>query len=447
MSIYQILACVIAASLALLWYKSVLELKSISQKNTNLSADFAVSARLLSDREAILMELRTQLDTKASEILELHSKLSRAETQNETLQEQLKRNREELLQIQEQFRLEFEHLANRIFEQKSEKFTRQNQENLENLLKPLQEKIRDFEKKVEETYHSESRERFSLQKEVEKLSLLNQTLGREAANLTHALKGDTKTQGNWGEMILERVLELSGLRKDIHYLVQKSSLDEEGNNKRPDVILLLPGDRKLIIDSKVSLTAFEKYCSSGEEAEIQIALKEHLDSIRQHVSSLSVKDYPSLYRSASPDFVLMFIPLEPAFSLALQQDHALYEHAFRKNIILVSVFTLLATLRMIESMWRLDSQNKHAAEIVRQGSGLYEKFVGFVEDLKLIGKNIDLTNRSYESAIKKLSQGNDNLIRKAERMRLLGLDNKKQLPGDLTLNMEEDAEEELPPVL
>ncbi|HUX84021.1 MAG TPA: DNA recombination protein RmuC [Chitinophagaceae bacterium] len=405
-----------------------------------VSGDQVIASRLLADREKLLEQAQARLAVKQAEILELSSSLARAGSREEALVAQLDGRQQEIQKIQEHFRLEFEQLANRIFEQKSEKFTRQNQENLDQLLKPLQERIKDFEKKVEEAYHSESRERFSLQQEVKKLADLNQVLGQEAANLTRALKTDTRTQGNWGEMILERVLELSGLVREVHYQVQQSSKDEEGNRKRPDVILLLPDSRKLIIDSKVSLTAFEQYCSATTESARLQALKDHLESVRQHISGLSAKDYPDLYPTSSPDFVLLFIPLEPAYSLAIQQDQGLYDYAFRKNIILVSVFNLLATLRLIHSMWRLDSQNRHAQEIVQQGSRLYEKFVGFAEDLKAIGSDLDQAGEHYRDAMNKLSEGKGNLVQRAEQMKALGLDPKKQIPEDLVSRSREIGE-------
>lgn len=411
--------------------------EALQQQLNKLSSDHRVASQLLTDREVQLTRTSVQLSDKDRELMDLNARVGTAQARNENLTEQLSRQQEELKQLQEKFQVEFENLANRIFDQKSEKFAQQNQTSLDNLLKPLQEKIKDFEKKVEETYQAESRERFGLKKEVERLYDLNQTLSKEASNLTHALKSDSKKQGNWGEMILERILEMSGLTRDIHYLVQETRQDESGNVKRPDIVVLLPGDRQVIIDSKVSLTAYERYCSAEEDSERQAALKAHLGSIRQHVNSLSEKDYPALYRQ-SPDFVLMFIPLEPAYSIALQQDSGLYDHAFRNHIILVSVFTLLATLRLVESMWRLDSQNRNAKEIVRQGTKLYDKFAGFVQDMKAIGRNIELTQSSFELAMNKLSEGRGNLIRSAERMRLLGLDTQKQLPQEDISDEEED---------
>lgn len=349
---------------------------------------------------------------------------------NKFLQEKLNTEKENTDQLQEKFKTAFENLANQILENKSEKFTRQNQTNLENLLQPLQERIREFEKKVDETYDKESKQRFTLEKEVQRLYELNQTLSKEANNLTNALKADTKKQGNWGEMILERILEASGLQKGLHYFLQESVREENGNIKRPDVTIALPENKRIIVDSKVSLTAYERYCSAADNEERLAALRAHVQSVKNHIDELSAKDYEGLYQN-SPDFVLLFIPVEPAFSAALMADNSLYEYAFRKRVILVSISTLLATLRIIDSMWRLEKQNKNAEEIVRQGTALYDKFAGFVEDLKAIGKNLEQTRDAYESAMNKLSTGRGNLISRAGNMRRLGLDTKKELPPDL----------------
>jgi len=431
MTVVLIILLVLALS-GSLWYAWSLtrQLSSTREEQQKHSADHEVLTRLLADREEQLRLSQHNGSEKERELQTLHTDFAKSQVLNEQYEIRLTQQQQEMVQLQDRSRMEFENLANRIFEQKSEKFILQNQSSLENLLGPLKERIKDFEKKVEDTYTAESRERTTLQAEVKHLYELSQTLSREAASLTGALKADTRVQGNWGEMVLERVLEMSGLRRDIHYLVQKSLQDDSGSYKRPDVVILLPGDRQVVIDSKVTLSAYERYCSAENDSERQSALKSHLESVKRHVDSLQEKDYPSLYRQ-SPDFVLMFIPVEPAYSLALQQDNSLYDYAFRRHIIVVSIFTLLATLRLIESMWRLDSQNKHAAEIVRQGSALFDKFVGFIEDMKAIGRNIDQAQRSYGAALNKLSEGSGNLIRSAERMRSLGLENKKQLPTSL----------------
>jgi len=330
--------------------------------------------------------------------------------------------------MQQIFRSEFENLAGKLLEEKSAKFTAQNQVNIGNLLKPLQERIGEFEKKVETAYNQESRERFSLQKELSRMFDLNRTLSEQADNLTRALKTDPKKQGNWGEFLLERILESSGLLDGIHFKKQLSITDQEGGLRRPDVVIMLPEERHVVIDAKVSLTAYERYFSSKDDGASALALKDHLLSIRRHVDELAPKHYERLF-DHSPDFVLMFIPVEPAYGLALMEDSSLFTEAFRKNVILVSVSSLLATLRVIDAMWRLEKQNRNAAEIVRQGSLLYDKFAAFAEDLQSLGQKLDGARVAYDQAMNKLSQGKGNLVRRAEQMKQLGLDTKKQLPA------------------
>lgn len=395
--------------------------------------------RQLEERAQQLQRMQEEQIRLQEERLAMQGRCATAIARQEELQRLLDNQKTETLSLQEKFRTEFENLANRLLEQKSEKFTRQNQQNLEALLKPLQERIRDFEKKVDETYDKESKERFSLTKELQRLYELNQTLSQDAHNLTNALKADTKKQGSWGEILLERILEASGLQSGVHYLRQESRIDESGSRRQPDVTILLPENRHVIVDAKVSLTAYERYFASMATDEQQRALKEHLLSVRRHVDELSGKSYERLHEH-SPDFVLMFIPVEPAYGLALMQDSQLFEYAFRKKVILVSVSSLLATLRIIDSMWRLENQNRNAAEIVKQGSDLYDKFVGFVEDLQSIGRSISQTQKTYEQAMGKLSEGRGNLIGKAERMRRLGLNNRRQLSGE----WKEESDDETP---
>lgn len=381
---------------------------------------------LLKEREEQLRSLRTQESGLQERLLQLSSRVAGLEVENKHLLEQLRSEGEKLRSLQEQFRADFEVLANGILEQKSQKFTQQNQENLSNLLLPLRERLRDFEKRVEDTYNSEARERHSLKQEVSRLFELNQTLSREARDLANALKTDSKLQGNWGEFILERVLEISGLEKNIHYRLQESRRDEDGEQFRPDAVLLLPEDRHLIIDSKVSLSAYNRFREVASPEEQEQALRAHLQSIRQHIQELGSKNYERLYEN-SAGFVIMFVPVEPAYSLALQQDGDLYSEAYRKKIILVSVSGLLATLHLIHSMWTLEKQNRNASEIIRQGTDLYEKLVGFTEDLQDLGKFMDRARGSYEEAVKKLSTGRGNLLIRAERMKGLGLNPKKNL--------------------
>lgn len=333
--------------------------------------------------------------------------------------------------LQQQSRLEFEQLANKLLEEKSEKFTRQNQTNLDNLLKPLHERIREFEKKVEDTYRREANERFSLQKELKRTFELNQSLSEQAANLTNALRADTKKQGNWGEYLLERVLETSGLIENIHYLKQAALQDGNGEKRIPDIAIILPENRHVVVDAKVSLTAYERYFNAPDEEAQKQALRAHLLSVKKHIDELSRKNYVELFHQ-SPDFVLMFIPVEPAYGLALMEDDTLFDMAFRKKVILVSISSLLATLRIIDTMWRLEKQNMYAAEIVEHGNKLYEKFVGFVENMQSLGMKLEDAQKEYDLAVKKLSSGKGNLVRKAEQMRELGLNPSKLLPEKWT---------------
>jgi len=376
-----------------------------------------------------LAVVRTERDRYLDEKIELGRELTAATTRAGHLHERLEQQAGELNRIHETFKTEFENLASRLLEEKSEKFTRQNQTNIQGLLKPLQERITEFEKKVSETYHQEARERFGLQKELNRMFELNRTLSEQADNLTQALKSDPKKQGNWGEFLLERVLESSGLAEGIHYQKQYAVTDAEGQLRRPDVVILLPENRRVVIDAKVSLTAYERYCSAPDDAASALALRDHLQSVRRHVEELAPKHYERLF-DQSPDFVLMFIPTEPAYGLALMEDTALFTDAFRKNVILVSVSSLLATLRVIETMWRLEKQNRNAAEIVRQGSLLYDKFVAFTEDLQSLGQKLNAARAGYEQAMNKLTLGNGNLVRRAEQMKHLGLDTKKRLPDE-----------------
>ena len=357
------------------------------------------------------------------------------------LRERLAEQKQELENLQEQFRTEFKNLANEILEEKSRKFTEQNREKLDQLLKPLGEKISDFQKRVEETHKEDIRGRSALDQHLKTLQELNQKMSEEAKNLTKALKGDSKQQGNWGEVILQRILEKSGLRKGHEYETQESTTTEDGRRLQPDVIIHLPDEKKLVVDSKVSLTAYEKYSSADDPAELQNALKQHINSLRAHVKGLSNKNYEQIHGFKSPDFVLMFIPIEPAFGLAMQNDPGLYNEAFDKNIIIVSPTTLLATLATIENVWKQEYQNKNAMEIASRGGALYDKFVLFVESMKDVGNRIQQTQKSYDEAMNRLSEGSGNLVRQSEMLRELGAKTSKKLPDGMIGNDEELPEQ------
>ncbi len=357
------------------------------------------------------------------------------------LKERLVEQKQDLEKLQDQFRLEFKNLANEILEEKSKKFTEQNREKLDQLLKPLGQKITEFQQRVEETHREDIKGRSALDQHLKMLQEMNQKMSDEAKNLTKALKGDTKQQGNWGEVILQRILEKSGLRKGFEYTTQESSTTEDGRRLQPDVIVSLPDEKKLVVDSKVSLTAYERYSSADEEEEAQKMLKLHVASLRTHVKGLSAKNYEQIHGFKSPDFVLMFIPIEPAFSLAMQNDPELYNEAFERNIIIVSPTTLLATLATIENVWKQEYQNRNAMEIAKRGGLLYDKFVGFVDNLKDVGKRIRQTEQAYNAAMNQLSEGAGNLVGQAEKLRELGANASKKLSSDLANPALEDFNE------
>ena len=386
--------------------------------------------------------LTSELNTEREKILELNSSFSSLKADYNNLQKTLIEQKGEAEKLQEKFAAEFENLANKILEEKSSKFTIQNKENLDQILKPLGEKIKDFEKKVNEVYVTDSKERASLATQLKNLQELNQMMAKEANNLTNALKGETKTMGNWGEFILEGILEKSGLVKGREYKIQENFLNEDGRRLQPDVIINLPDNKCLIIDSKVSLLAYENYFSSVNEDEKVSSLKEHIASIKRHIRDLSSKNYQNIYQIRSLDFVLLFMPVEPAFSLAIQNDPGLFNEAFDKNIVIVSPSTLLATLRTIANIWRQEYQNNNVLEIARQSGALYDKFQGLVSDLIELGNRMKTMHGSYDNAMKKLYTGRGNLIKSVENIKKLGAKTSKSLPQSL-LDRVNDNEEKL----
>jgi DNA recombination protein RmuC len=333
--------------------------------------------------------------------------------------------------MQKKLTTEFENIANKILDEKSEKFTKQNKDNLDIILTPFKEKILSFEKRVEETYDKEKRDKDDLRVEVKKLFELNSKISLEAENLTKALKGDVKKQGNWGEMILEKILERSGLTKDLEYRKQFSTTNSEGSTIQPDFVVLLPENKHIIIDSKVSLVAYEAYVNTADETARLLILKQHLDSVRTHIKGLSDKSYHSSAEFDTPEFVLMFIPIESSFSLAVQADADLFNFAWEKRIVLVSPSTLFATLRTISNIWKQEKQNKNALEIARLAGTMYDKFVLFVDDLNEIEQRITQTRKAYDSAYNKLKTGSGNLIRTSEKIKDLGARASKSLPENL----------------
>lgn len=383
-------------------------------------------------------ELRKEISVKTSENLDLVTEATSLREQQVALKEKLDEHKKDIENIQSTFKDQFRVLADQILEEKSTKFTKQNEANIKQILDPLGERLNEFKKKVEETYSTEMKERVTLQEQIRHLTELNKTMQDETKNLTKALKGDSKVQGNWGEIILERILEKSGLQKDREYRVQVSGQNEEGRRIQPDVIIDLPEGKQLIVDSKVSLTAFERYSSADSDDDRDKALREHLVSVRAHIKGLSEKNYQNMYEINSPDFVLMFIPIEPAFALTLQADQQLYSDAMEKNIVLVSPSTLLATLLTIASIWKQEYRTRNAMDIAAAGGALYDKFVGFTEDLLQLGNRITQTQAEYEKAMSKLKTGTGNLVKRADDIRKLGAKVSKQLNKELVEESETD---------
>jgi len=390
--------------------------------------------------------LSSELNGERIKILELSRSHSALEADYKNLQERLCEQKGELENLQQKFSTEFKNIANELLEEKSRKFTEQNKSNIESILNPLNEKLKEFQKRVEETYDKESKQRFSLEKEIKILFDLNQQMAKEANNLTIALKGQTKTQGSWGEFILDSILEKSGLLKGREYQIQETFINEDGRRRQPDVVINLPENKCLIIDSKVSLLAYEHYCSSDSDADKAVSLKEHIASIRKHIRELSAKNYQNLYQINSLDFVLLFMPIEPAFSLAVQNDLNIFNEAFERNIVIVSPSTLLATLRTIASIWRQEYQNRNALEIARQSGALYDKFQGMISDLIELGKKMNAMQLNYEEAMKKLYSGRGNLVSSVEKIKRLGAKATKSLPQSLLDRVEDSDEEEENPL-
>jgi DNA recombination protein RmuC len=374
------------------------------------------------------IELQKELKNNQQEKEGLITVNTRQDADNKNLQLKLDEHKIEVEKLQEKFTKEFENLANKILEEKSNKFTQQNKENLKIILNPLQEKIKVFEDKVDKTHKESIDYHAALRQQILGLKELNQQMSKETINLTKALKGDNKTQGNWGELVLERVLEKSGLEKDREYYVQQSFTNEEGKRVLPDVVIHLPDNKKMIVDSKVSLTAYEQFVNEEDDTLKAQFLKEHIASLKRHIEQLSEKKYEDIYQIESPDFVLLFIPIEPAFAVAINHDNYLYNKAFEKNIVIVTPTTLLATLRTIDSMWNNEKQQRNALEIARQAGALYDKFQGLLSDLITIGKRIDDSKKEYANAMNKLTDGRGNLITSVEKLKKMGAKAKKSIP-------------------
>jgi DNA recombination protein RmuC len=413
------------------WLISSSKIKGLSNENSKLLERSNLLEKEKDNQSAELKDEREK-------VIELNSSLASLNSDYSNLQQKLIEQKAEIEKLQEKFTKEFENLANKIFEEKSTKFTEQNKEKLSEILNPLKEKISEFEKKVEETSKESIKGHASLKEQLQMLKEMNQQITQEAKNLTTALKGQSKTQGNWGEFILESILEKSGLVKGREYVVQESLTAESGKRYQPDIIIKLPENKSIVIDSKVSLVGYEKFVSSETENEKQLGLREHINSIRSHIKNLSGKNYQNLYQLESLDFVLMFMPIEPAFAYAVQSDASLFTDAFEQNIVIVSPSTLLATLRTIASIWRQEKQNRNALEIAKQSGDMLDKFTAFVEDLLTVGKGLISVKDNYDKAMNKLTDGRGNLISRAEKIKELGAKTNKQLPSSIINRADEE---------
>ena len=411
-------------------------LKTSSDNSTLLEREQQLKNNLsvLNDQLSTVVEEKSELRLHKEQ---LNNQLIRYEAEIQNLEAKNREQKEEVEKLQEKFTAEFENLANKILDEKSVKFTEQNQKNIKNILSPLQEKIQLFEKKVEESRKENYGIHQALKEQLMNLQNQNLKITQEAENLTKALKGDSKMQGNWGELVLERVLEKSGLEKDREYTVQQSFSRADGSRVLPDVIINLPDGKKMIVDSKVSLTDYERYINSDEDLKEKF-LKDHINSLKKHVDQLSSKKYEDLYEMESPDFVLMFVPIETAFSVAINNETSLYNKAFEQNIVIVTPATLLATLRTIDSMWSNEKQQKNAIEIARQAGALYDKFEGFVGDLTKVGKKMDEAKTEYKGAMNKLVEGRGNIITSIEKLKKMGAKAKKSIPEPILRRAEED---------
>ncbi len=411
------------------WY--VARLKFIANQHKNFSG-LLIEQEKTKTLQQQVAEIKQSLEFERGKVIELNNHLSASEADYRNLEEKLSERKKEVDVIQEKFAAEFKNLANDILERNSAKFSDLNKSSMSELLNPLKDKIVTFEKKVEEAYDKELRDKISLREEVKKLYELNSRISEEANNLTRALKGDTKKQGDWGEVILEKVLERSGLTKDREYRKQVISTNAGGDTIKPDYLIMLPDNRHIIIDSKVSLIAYENFVNMEDEDDRPKFLKAHLDSMKNHVKQLSDKNYFSSLEFNTPDFVLMFVPIESSFSVALQADQDLFNYAWEKRIVIVSPTTLLATMRTIASIWKMDKQSQHAFQIAEESGKLYDKFKLFMDDMVRVGNQLNSTKGTYEEAMKKLVTGRGNLVNQAEKIREMGAKNTRVIDEKLT---------------
>lgn len=415
--------------------EDLLKMNELATENTKLATRLEDATRIYKEQK----EKEEKLAIQNTELVGLSAKL---ETQNINLEEKLTDQKLEIEKLQAKFTLEFQNIADKLLKVNSKDFAEANQKRLDEILTPLKENIKAFEKKVDDKYDNELKERTSLIEQIKSLSDLNQQMRTDAQNLTNALKGDTKAQGNWGEFVLEKILESSGLKKDEEYVTQFATSNDEGDRMYPDVVIKLPDDKQIVIDSKVSIIAYANYLEAKTEEEKNVFVKAHVVSVKSHISGLSDKNYANAKGINSPDFVLMFLPSEPAFAFTLQSETEIYNYAWDRKIVIVSPTTLLATLRTIAAVWKQERQTKNALEIAKQSGALYDKFVGFLEDLKKIERGLSSSQTAYNDAITKLHTGSGNLIGRVERIKKLGAKATKQLPSEF-VEEDENLDEEL----
>ncbi|MDV4072809.1 DNA recombination protein RmuC [Elizabethkingia anophelis] len=418
-------------------------LSDLKNEFAKISAEYSALNSQSQEQKQINTKQVSQIENLIAEKQTLFAKNSELSAINESLQKSLETQKEEITKIQEEAKLQFENLANKILEEKTEKFTTLNQNSLKTILEPFQDKIAELKNRVNEAYEKENKERFSLAEKVRELAELNQQISEDAKKLTRALKGESKTQGNWGEMILESILEKSGLVKGREYYLEHELRDENnkaiysefsGKKMRPDAVVKYPDERNVIIDSKVSLTAFTELVDETDSEIYTIKLNQHLSSIKNHIQQLSQKAYDDYGKSL--DFVMMFIPSEPAYIAAMQADQNLWNYAYERRILLLNPSNLITSLKLIADLWKREYQNRNTMEIAERGAKLYDKFVGFVENLEKVGKGLDQAKNAYTDAYKQLSTGNDNLVIQTQKLRALGIKSKKELPQSLIENSE-----------
>lgn len=436
--VFLIVGLVLGFFIAYLIFKNKKPISNSGDELANLLTEleqtktkYSVEAEKNNQLAVQITDLKEELQQERSAIISLNASLAESKTDFKNIKEKLDTQKEEIETLQKQSVEHFNNVANKILEEKTQKFTQQNKENIDQVLKPLNEKLKDFEKKVEETYEKNLKDKTSLQVEVKKLYELNAKISEEANNLTKALKGDVKKQGNWGEMVLERILESSGLEKGREYKTQESFNREDGGRYQPDVVIYLPENKHVVVDAKVSLVAYENYVSADIKEDQDAFMKEHLRSIRAHIKELSDKQYFKLEGLNAPEYVLMFIPIEASFSITVKEDNAIFNEAWSNKIVIVSPSTLIATLMTISSIWNQENQTRNAIEIARQSGNLYDKFEGLLKDLIQIGKKIEDTQTYYKNSMNKLTEGKGNLISRVENLRTLGAKASKQIPQQL----------------